>query len=86
MSIGSDFDVNGVPARWGLWLVDVGDLTTREIARFEGSHRLATWSRDNNWIVVMDQSDVELINVADLQQVISLPDVIPADHFPLAAG
>lgn len=86
MSIGSDFDVNGVPARWGLWLVDVGDLTTREVARLEGSHRLATWSRDNNWIVVMDQSNVELINEADPEQVISLPGLIPADHFPLAAG
>jgi hypothetical protein len=86
MGLGSGFDVNGSPARSVLVVVDLEGLNARPIAEFDGYYPLAAWSRDGEWVVVLHEDDVDLIDLGDSDRVISLEDVIPAEHFPLAAG
>ncbi len=85
MGVGSCL-ADGAPLHMTLMVVDMQDLTTNILAEFDGPSPLFTWSRDSNWIVMIDQEDVSFINVADPDRVIFVDDVIPADHFALATG
>lgn len=87
MGVAAGFDANNTPETVTLVIVALQGLTTRIISEVEG---LATWSRDSNWIVEIDQRNVSLINVdinaEDPTDVITVDDVIPPDHWALAAG
>ena len=84
--LGKDLDVNGLPARSELLIVDIDDGTTRVMAEFRGRTPLATWSHDGQWMAILEGNDIRLINVTNPETVITLARVIPQDHFPLAAG
>ena len=86
MAIGQDFDVNGKPAQSALLAVRLEDGATRTLTEFEGPTPLATWSHDGAWVALLDRDDIELVDATDPERTISLRDVIPHDHFPLAAG
>lgn len=50
----------------------------------EGSH-LASWSRDGDWIVVVEDSSVTLVSVSD-GSIVPLGGLIPDSHWVLTAG
>jgi hypothetical protein len=87
MGVASGFDVNSMPENTTLVIVDVQAATTQILGEIQG---LTTWSRDSDRVVIIDQHDVSFIvvdfNVGDPGQVITVEDVIPPDHFALAAG
>ncbi len=87
VSLGRDPDTNTVPADAVLFAVDLDTGETRTIAELAPTaNPLATWSADGQWVALLDLSDLHLVNVADPATTIALQDVIPPDHFPLAAG
>lgn len=86
ISLGRQLDVNAKPADSELIGVSLLDGSTRTIAEFEGPTPYATWSSDGNWIALFWQKDITLINSIDSETVIHMEDVVPPDHFPLAAG
>ncbi len=47
---------------------------------------MATWSGDGQWIVLVDQRTIRLVNFDDPTITIELEDVVPDGHFVLAAG
>jgi len=86
ISLGREFDVNGSPGYSELIAVDISDGSTRSLAEFDGTTPNATWSSDGEWIALFWQDDITLIDAFDSTVVIPLEDVVPAGHFPLAAG
>lgn len=86
IGIGQDLDVNENPDPLTLFVVDLIDGSAVPIAEFDGVVPLTTWSHDGKWIVLIDGSDVRLINMANPDSVISLPDIIPDGYFVMAAG
>jgi hypothetical protein len=86
ISLGREFDVNRKAAYSELIAVDLSDGSTRSLAEFDGTTPNATWSSDGEWIALFWQDDVTLINASDPTVVIPLEDVVPPEHFPLAAG
>lgn len=86
VSIGQDLDVNGKPAYSELIAVDLSNGSTRTLAQFDGRTPNATWSSDGEWIALLGPEDIILINTTDPSNTQSLEDVIPDDHYPLAAG
>jgi len=86
IGLGRQLDVNGTPADSELIGVSLMDGSTRTIAEFEGPTPFATWSSDGNWIALLWQKDITLINSIDPETVRHMEDVVPPDHFPLAAG
>lgn len=79
-------DVNGTPAKSTLFVVDLETNVTTTIDHYEGPPPLATWSRDGQWIVLIDNRDIELISRTDPQNRFTLPSVVPEEHWVLAAG
>lgn len=84
--LGRELDVNGTPADSELLAVNLSDGSTRRIAESNGETPLATWSSDGQWIALFWRNDITLINSADTGTQLLLEEVIPEDHFPLAAG
>lgn len=84
--LGRDLDANGTPAYSELFAVNLSNGNTRRIADSNGTTPLATWSSDGEWIALFWRDDITLVNSADTGTQILLEDVIPEDHFPLAAG
>jgi hypothetical protein len=72
--------------------ISAGDLiavdsagVARPIYQFsEGSH-LASWSRGDDWVVVVEGSSVTLVSVGD-ESTTGLGELIPDSHFVLTAG
>lgn len=79
-------DVNGTPAKSTLFVVDLETNVTTTIDHYEGPPPLATWSRDGQWIVLIDNRDIELIRLSDPEDRFALPGVVPEEHWVLAAG
>jgi len=86
VSVGQELDVNGTPTSSALVAVNLDDGSTRIVAEFNGATPSATWSADNQWIALFDRNAIHLINAANPETTITFTDVIPPDHFPLAAG
>lgn len=86
VSIGQDLDANGNPAYSELLAVDLDDGSTRTLSQFDGRTPYATWSSDGEWVALLGREDITLINAPDPNNIQSLEDVIPDEHFPLAAG
>lgn len=86
VSLGRQLDANGAPADSELLAVDLLDGTARTIAEFDGATPFATWSSDGRWIALFWQDDITLIEADDPRSQLFLEDVVPEDHFPLAAG
>jgi hypothetical protein len=84
--IGQSLDVNGVPSHSALVAVDLADGTVRTIAEFDDETPLAAWSSDGQWIALFCGRDVHLLNATNPDTTLTFAGVIPADHFPLAAG
>lgn len=86
IALGTNLDVNRQPSKADLIVVDLIDGTTRTIEQLEGRWPAATWSADGEWIATFQANDIYLIKPDQPETKITLTDVIPADHFPLAAG
>lgn len=86
IGLGQDLDVNGTPARSVVLIVDLADATTRQVAEFTGRVPLGTWSSDGKWIALMSDNDLRMVNVASPGMTMDVLDVIPEEHFPIAAG
>jgi Tol biopolymer transport system component len=85
-AIGDELDVNGTPETSTLYAVDLASHETTAVADFPGRPPGATWSRDGQWIVLIDNRDIELIRLSDPKDRLTLPNVVPEDHWVLAAG
>ncbi|HEX9644386.1 MAG TPA: hypothetical protein VGC11_10355 [Acidimicrobiia bacterium] len=77
-----ELDVNGVST--SLLAVDLMAGTVG--GQLSAGLPLATWSHDGRWIALIEGDNVRLIDVADPESSIELLDIIPPDHFALAAG
>src|SRR5690606_24808954 len=86
VSLGRQLDANRKPGDSELIAVNLSDGAARTIAEFDGPTPFATWSSDGQWIALLWQDDITLIDADDPQIQIVLEDVVPDDHFPLAAG
>lgn len=86
VSLGRQLDANGAPADSELLAVDLLDGTARTIGEFDGATPFGTWSSDGQWIALLWQDDITLIDTDDPQSQLFIEDVVPEDHFPLAAG
>lgn len=84
VSISPTVDINATQIAPILVAVNLADGSSRRIA--DVGSTVAAWSRDGQWIVVISGRDVMLIDADDPDQVIELPDLIPEDFWPLAAG
>jgi sugar lactone lactonase YvrE len=85
-AIGDELDVNGTPETSTLYTVDLASHQTTAVADFPGRPPGATWSRDGQWIVLIDSRDIELISRTDPENRFTLPNIIPEEHWVLAAG
>ena len=85
-AIGDELDVNGTPETSTLYTVDLASHQTTAVADFPGRPPGATWSRDGQWIVLIDTRDIELISRTDPENRFTLPNIIPEKHWVLAAG
>jgi WD40-like Beta Propeller Repeat len=66
-------------------MVDLVDGGVQPIAPYvPGMH--PAWSADGNWIALISDSDIDLINASDPTQVVPLRNVIPTGFVPIAAG
>lgn len=91
ISHGQTDGAGDVPTESALLLVDLRDGSSRTIAEFDGAPPMATWptaawSADGEWIALFFSRDIHLVNANDPENAIMLTDVIPEDHYPLAAG
>lgn len=86
VSIGQDLDANGNPAYSELIAVDLSDGSTRTLSQFDERTPYATWSSDGEWIALLGREDITLISATNPNNIQSLEDVIPDEHYPLAAG
>jgi hypothetical protein len=67
-----------------LFVVTASGVTTPIYDAAEGV-KLATWSRGEDWVVVVEGSSVTLVSIADLSAV-PLGDIVPEGHWVLTAG
>jgi hypothetical protein len=67
-----------------LVLVDPSGVATPILELSQGSH-LASWSRGEDWVVVVESSSVTLVPLGEGPNV-SLGDVVPESHWVLSAG
>lgn len=67
-----------------LVLVDTSGAATPIFELSQGSH-LASWSRDENWVVVIEDSSVTLVPV-DGGTNVPLGDLVPESHWVVSAG
>lgn len=86
VSLGADLDPNHVPSQSALIAVNLADGSIRTITEFEGRTPFASWSSDGEWIALLWQQDITLINSANPQLRVDLEGIVPEDHWPLAAG
>lgn len=86
VSLGADLDPNHVPSQSALVAVNLADGSIRTITEVEGRTPFATWSSDGEWIALLWQQDITLINSTNPQLRVNLEGVVPEDHWPLAAG
>ena len=86
VSISQDLDANGNPAYSELIAVDLSDGSTRTLSQSDGRTPCATWSSDGEWIALLGRDDITLVNATDPNNIQSLEDVIPDEHYPLAGG
>ncbi len=86
IAIGQNIDAYSAPDQYALFVVDLEEGSARQVAESLDPFPLATWSRDGRWIALFDDGDLLLIDATDIEVTISLKDLIPKDHFPLAAG
>lgn len=82
----SNLDVNGIPTTSSLFILDLNQGNLGSVGEFAGPVPLATWSADGQWVAIFEGTDIRLIEVSDPDRILLLEDVIPADHYPLAAG
>jgi len=75
----------GAEAGGGALVVVEQNSLIAPIASTDTAMPLATWSRAEDWIALIEGSDVTLIP-ADGGQPVPLGDLIPADHWVLTAG
>jgi hypothetical protein len=85
-AIGDALDVNGTPETSTLYGIHLETTETTAIAHFQGRPPLATWSRDGQWIILVDIRDLTVISRTDPSNTYSLPGVVPEDHWVVAAG
>jgi hypothetical protein len=86
VAIGDALDVKGTPETSTLYSIDLDTNATTAIARFQGAPPLATWSRDGQWIILVDIRDLTVISRTDPSNTYSLPGIVPEGHWVLAAG
>jgi hypothetical protein len=86
VALSVDLDVNATPARTSLFTIDLATAELEPVAEFDRMVPIATWSADGQWIAIFEERDLQLVDVSDPSHTILLDDVIPADHYPLAAG
>jgi hypothetical protein len=67
-----------------LVMIDSSGLATSIFELSEGTH-VASWSRDGNWVVVVEGLSVTLVSMRDGTRA-PLGDLIPESHVVLAAG
>lgn len=89
--LGSGLDANGVPTSSALVAVDLATGEAVVVAENQSETPLATWSRDGEWIVTIDyiaenRIDISVIQSDDPDNTFTYDDLIPDNHFPLAAG
>lgn len=77
-------DVNNMPVEAVLVAVDLATGETRVTS--EERTLLANWSADGQWIATHWRSEITLINSSDPQTILRFENIVPADHFVLAAG
>lgn len=71
---------------WLIVAVDMATGASRTIAEGDGQIPLATWSADGAWIALITADTITVVDAADPGAVATLAGVIPAGHFPIAAG
>jgi len=86
VSISQDLDANGKPVYSELIAVDLNDGSIRTLAQFDGPTPYTTWTSDGEWVALLGPDDITLINATDPNNTQSLEDVVPDEHYPLAAG
>jgi hypothetical protein len=87
VAMGEDLGRSGKPNRSTLLTVSLLDGSAEELISVDGMLQLATWSHDGHWVAIIDRRDVHLINLDHPQAPPrTVRDVIPREHFPLAAG
>jgi hypothetical protein len=89
--LGRGVDVNGVPMSSVLVAVDLASGQTRIAAENQTETPLATWSRDGNSIITIHyvaegRIDITVIETNNPDNTFTYQDLIPDNHFPLAAG
>lgn len=89
--LGRGVDVNGVPTSSVLVAVDLASGEPRVVAENQSETWLATWSGDGDWIVTIhnaaeDRIDISVVESNNPDNTFTYEDLIPDDHFPLAAG
>jgi hypothetical protein len=67
-----------------LVMIDSSGVATRIYELSKGSH-VATWSRDGNWVAVVEGLSVTLVAIEDGTSA-PLGDLIPESHVVLTAG
>lgn len=87
VGIADSLDVNRTPRSSTLFSMDLETGVATTIDRWSGPGTpLATWSRDGQWIVLVDNQDITLISLTDPENRFTLPGVVPEEHWVLAAG
>lgn len=89
--LGKGIDVNGVPTSSVLVAVDLASGETRSLAENQTETPLATWSRKGDSIITIhyaaeDRIDISVIESNNPDNTFTYEDLIPDNHFPLAAG
>ena len=82
---GPEFGLNGIPTSSSIYILDLQTGATSVLEHFDGGSPLATWSRDGEWVLTIQDGDFKLQNPTT-DQTIHVTDPIPEEHFVLGAG